>query len=159
MRIFFDANIFLDIFDQTRKNHTFSLMAYKYVSKNLFQLFTSCDLITTIYYVSSKKDKHQALLNIQNINKTLKVIEFSNEEVEETCNLMIENSEYSDLEDTIQYILAKKYNCDFIISNNENFISKDIQLLTSKQFCDEYIKELAEHQEIYNIIKERTSKP
>jgi len=50
---------------------------------------------------------------------------------------MIQDSSYSDLEDTIQYILAKKLKCDFIISNDKNFISKDIKLLSSEKICRE----------------------
>ena len=135
MRIFLDANIFIDSYDINRKFHKFSSNAYEYLLQKNYKIFTSCDLITTIYYINSKKSKYKALLNIQDINKTLKVIEFSNNVIEETCNLMIEDSEYKDLEDTIQYIMAKKYECDLIISNDKNFVSKGIELLSSKEFC------------------------
>lgn len=133
--IFIDANIFIDIFNLERETNKESSAFYKYVIQNRYKLFTSCDLITTIYYIDSKKNKEQALLNIQNINKTLKVIEFSNKEVKETCTLMLEDTDYKDLEDTIQYIMAKKHECNLIISNDKNFISKDIKLLSSKEFC------------------------
>lgn len=97
-------------------------------------------MISTIYYIDSKNDKKQALLNIQNINQTLTIIEFSNKEIEETCNLMLKDKSYKDLEDTIQYIMAKKQKCDMIISNDINFASKDIKLLTSGEFCKQNIK-------------------
>jgi len=60
MNIFVDANIFIDIFDDSRKNYIHSLDTYKYISKYNHKLFTSCDLIATIYYINSKKikDKH-----------------------------------------------------------------------------------------------------
>jgi len=137
--IFIDANIFIDILNLERETHKESSAFYKYVIQNRYKLFTSCDLITTLYYIDSKKNKEQALLNIQNINKTLKVIEFSSKEVEETCTLMLEDKEYKDLEDTIQYVMAKKQKCDMIISNDKNFVSKDIKLMTSKKFYAEYI--------------------
>lgn len=140
MKLFLDANIFLDIYDNTRSFHQYSRELYKYVSKNKNKLYTSCDLITTIYYINSKIDKNQALLNIQDINKTLKVIEFSNKEIVQTCDLMLIDNDYVDLEDTIQYIMAKKIKCDLIISNDKNFVSKDIELMTSKQFCTKFIK-------------------
>jgi predicted nucleic acid-binding protein len=135
MRVFVDANVILDKYDKSRPFHKYSVQCYEYLILNS-QIFTSCDLITTIYYVNSKCDKEEALFNIQTLNKTLKVIEFSNKEIEATCRLMLEDFDYKDLEDTIQYIMAKKYDCDMIISNDENFISKDIKLLTSKEFCD-----------------------
>lgn len=137
--IFIDANIFIDIFNPERLSHQHSKLFYKYALEKKYKLFTSCDLITTIYYIDSKKDKQQALLNIQAINKTLKIIEFSNQEVEQTCQLMIDDPDYKDLEDTIQYIMAQKEKCDFIVSNDKNFVSKDLKVMTSEEFYKEYI--------------------
>ncbi|MBD3841634.1 MAG: type II toxin-antitoxin system VapC family toxin [Campylobacterales bacterium] len=134
MRVFLDANIILDAFDPNRPHSKYSREAYFYILSS-HQVFTSCDLITTIYYVHSKIDKVQALTKIAQVNKTLKVIEFSNKEVEQTCQLMIDDKDYKDLEDTIQYIMAKKENCDLILSNDKNFVSKDIKLLSSEEFC------------------------
>lgn len=133
--IFIDANIILDIFDETRPNHRYSLDAYTYMISNNFKLYTSCDIITTLYYIEAKKNKNEALLKIQKINKILNVVEFSNKEVEETCNLMLKDSDYKDLEDTIQYVLARKLKCEMIISNDKRFVSKDMKLLSSEEFC------------------------
>ena len=138
MKVFLDANIILDKFDSQRPSHRYSSELYDYIVIN-GEVYTSCDLITTLYYVNAKIDKKNALLNIQKINKTLKVIEFSNKEVEETCQLMLEDNDYKDLEDTIQYIMAKKYECDMIISNDKNFVSKDINLMSSEKFCEKYL--------------------
>lgn len=139
MRVFLDANILIDKYDNARPLHKFSHSVYEYLLQNGDDIFTSCDIISTLYYIGSKKDKNKILLDIQNINKTLKVIEFSNKEVEETCRLMLEDSDYNDLEDTIQYIMAKKYNCDLIISNDEGFVSKEIELMRSETFYQQYI--------------------
>ncbi len=140
MKVFLDANILIDRFDRDRSFYEFSKLTYEYLIKNEnIQLFTSCDLITTIYYINSKIDKQQALHNIRVINQTLKVVDFSNKEIEDTCTLMMEDSQYQDLEDTIQYIMAKTQQCDIIISNDKNFVSKDIQLITSEKFYNKYI--------------------
>ncbi len=133
--IFFDANIILDIFDKERVSHGYSKKAYDYVLEQNFKLFTSCDIITTLYYIGSKKDKKVALANIEGINKILKVIDFSNKEVAQTCSLMKTDKKYEDLEDTIQYILAKKEGCDLIISNDENFYASDVKVVSSEEFC------------------------
>ena len=117
MKVFVDANIFLDIFDSDREYHNYSLQAYRYLLQKNSKIYTSCDLITTVYYFDSKKGKEQALKNIKDINRVVNIIEFSNKEIEEVCDLMMKDSEYKDLEDTLQYILAKKLECDFIVSN------------------------------------------
>ena len=137
MKVFIDANVFIDIFNTNREWHKYSLEIYKYLIKNENEIYTSCDLITTIYYIDAKRDKNQALLNIRNIIKTLNIIYFTNQEIEEVCQLMIKDSKYKDLEDTLQYILAKKEKCDLIISNDSQFVSKDIPLIDTKEFYNE----------------------
>jgi predicted nucleic acid-binding protein len=133
-KIFFDANIILDIFDSTRVRYMESSKIYRYLLDKEISLFTSCDIITTLYYIDVKKYKEKTLDKIIDINKTLKVIDFSNKEVAQTCFLMKENKKYKDLEDTMQYILAKKENCDLIISNDENFYADDIEIMSSEEF-------------------------
>lgn len=135
-KIFLDANILLDIFSSNRSQHIYSVKSYEYIlNQGDIQLFTSCDIITTLYYVGVKIDKNLILDSIEGINKILKVIEFSNKEVAQTCVLMKQDKNYHDLEDTIQYILAKKEDCELIISNDENFYAEDIEVLSSKMFC------------------------
>ncbi|MDP3466659.1 MAG: PIN domain-containing protein [Sulfuricurvum sp.] len=135
-RVYLDANILLDFGNPERTYNTKAIRIITHCLKTNISLFTSCDIITTLYYIDSKKDKNQALNNIHKINQFVKIIDFSNNEVEQTCNLMAQNSNFKDLEDTIQYILAQKASCDCIISNDKNFVSPDILLLSSEQFCE-----------------------
>ena len=135
-RVYLDANILLDFSNPERKYHTHAISLITYCLKRNISLFTSCDIITTLYYIDSKKGKGSALNNIDKINQFVTIIDFSNTEVEQTCNLMAQNSDFKDLEDTIQYILAKKVSCDCIVSNDQNFLSPDILLLSSEQFCE-----------------------
>ena len=134
-KVFIDANIFIDTNDKDRKAYQESLNILKYLTVNKIEMYTSCDLITTIYYILSKKSKTNALNGIEQINKICKVIEFSNKEVAQTCALMQENENYRDLEDTLQYILAKKLSCELILSNDQNFYSDDISVINSEDFA------------------------
>ena len=138
-KVFVDANIIMDIFDDQRPSHLFSLKAYQYMLESKWMLFSSCDIITTVYYVDSKKNKRRTIEKIEDINKILKVIDFSNKEIAQTCKLMKEDESYKDLEDTLQYVLAQKENCDMIISNDKRFASKEIELLSSEAFIKKYI--------------------
>lgn len=135
-RVYLDANILLDFSNPERKYHSNAIHIITHCLKTKITLFTSCDIITTLYYIDSKKSKESALNNIHKINQFVKIIDFSNTEVEQTCDLMAQNSDFKDLEDTIQYILAKKASCDCIISNDKNFLSPDIILFSSEQFCE-----------------------
>ena len=139
-KVFIDANIFIDSNDETRLSYNESYKIIPYLISHNIEIYTSCDLITTIYYILSKKSKTNALNGIEQINKICKVIEFSNKEVSQTCELMKQNKNYKDLEDTLQYVLAKKLSCELIISNDKNFYSDEIRLISSEIFCKEYIK-------------------
>ena len=134
--IFIDANIFIDLNDETRIYSKDCLSILNFLVQNDFKIFTSCDLMTTIYYILSKIDKQKALNDIEQINKICKVIDFSNKEISMTCKLMKENIKYKDFEDTIQYILAKKEKCSTILSNDKGFYSEDIQVFTSTQYIN-----------------------
>lgn len=134
-RVFLDANVIADMYDQNRPFYAQSKKALLYLSDNdNIKLFTSCDIITTLYYIFSKNDKAKALEAIMQINTLCEVVEFGNDEVTQSCILMQTNKEYKDLEDTIQYVMAKKVGCDLILSNDKGFMSEDIELLTTEEF-------------------------
>ncbi|NOQ29870.1 MAG: PIN domain-containing protein [Helicobacteraceae bacterium] len=137
-KVFLDANIFIDANDSSRLCFKDSSKILTHLANKEAKLFTSCDLITTIYYILSKNSKDSALSAIENINKFCNIIDFSNKEVKKSCALMRKNNKYSDLEDTLQYILAKKENCDLIVSNDKNFYSETIELLSSQEFCKKH---------------------
>jgi predicted nucleic acid-binding protein len=99
-------------------------------------IFTSCDIITTLYYVLSKKGKTEALDSILDVNELCIVIEFGNKEIEESCMFMQKNKNFTDLEDTIQYVMAKKVGCDLILSNDKGFVSEEILLMSSGEFLE-----------------------
>jgi len=134
-RVFLDANVIADMYDHNRPFYAQSKKALLYLSDNdNIKLFTSCDTITTLYYIFSKNDKAKALEAIMQINTLCEVVEFANDEVTQSCILMQTNKEYKDLEDTIQYVMAKKVECDLILSNDKGFASEDIELMTTQQF-------------------------
>ena len=138
-RIYLDANILLDYISTQRSNHDHAFQLVIWCLKERIQLFTSCDIVTTIYYVNAKADKAKALEGIRNINRFCKVIPFGNEEVEATCRLMEEDPDYTDLEDAIQYLLAKQEGCDLIVTNDRYFTAKKLPVTDSETFCRTYL--------------------
>ena len=138
-RVFLDANILIDANDINRPRYQEGLDILIFLANQEIGIYTSCDLITTIYYILAKEDKSKALDSIEQINQFCTVIDFENKEVQLCCDLMRSDSNFSDLEDTLQYILAQKTKCDLIISNDANFYSKEIELMSSEEFVREYL--------------------
>jgi len=135
-RVFLDANVLVDAYDSHRPFSPFSQQALAaLLHDERVELYTSCDIITTIYYLRAKTDKVQALRDIEHINTFCTVIEFGNREVSKSCDLMKENPNFTDLEDTIQFIMAQKINADLILSNDGEFFSEGIKVMDTKTFC------------------------
>ena len=138
--IFLDANVLADIYDESRPFCKSSREAVMYLlSQEKSELFTSCDIITTVYYIYSKKDRNKALDHVIEINEWCKIVEFGNIEVSKSCKLMKENEKFTDLEDTIQYVMAKKVDADLILSNDKAFVSDGIEIMNTKAFCEKII--------------------
>ena len=116
----------------------YSTEAIRILLSNGYELMTSSDLITTIYYVLSKVDKERALSDLEKVLEIFSIIPFGKEEVERAINLMKQNKNFKDLEDTLQYVLAKKENCELILSNDKEFFSPDIKILNTKEFCENF---------------------
>lgn len=138
-RVFLDANVILDLYDQNRHFHKESAKAiYALLQDINIDIFTSCDIITTLYYVLSKKDKTKALDYILDLNDICSIVEFGNDEVLKSCRLMRQNKKFIDLEDTIQYVMAKKVDASLILTNDKSFVSDGIDVLCSDEFCKEF---------------------
>jgi predicted nucleic acid-binding protein len=138
--IFLDVNIWVDVFDPNRALHTLSYqMLDALIQDEDIELYTSCDMMTTIYYLLSKRDRQDALNAIIHINELCGIIEFGNLEIRECTFLMQSDTKYKDLEDTIQYVMAKKAGCDLILSNDRGFVSPDIALMSTEQFLSLYV--------------------
>ncbi len=134
IKLFIDANIFVDVTDSSRKSSSSSIAFMDSMFDNMdrYKLYTSCDLITTIYYITRKNlDNSGALQQIKRISKFISIIEFGNKEVDDAIELMERNPKYKDLEDTIQYVMARKEKCDYIITNDADFASGDVPVLSS----------------------------
>ncbi|SNZ06954.1 hypothetical protein SAMN06265182_0856 [Persephonella hydrogeniphila] len=133
-RIFVDANVIIDTFDKSRKESISSEKAIRHLLLKKVDLYTSCDLITTVYYVLRKKHGKEALKDIEDALNVYILIPFSNHEVKQALELIETDPKFKDLEDTLQYVLAKKEKCDLILTNDKEFYSPDIKIYTPTDF-------------------------
>ncbi len=139
-KVFFDANIFNDIFDDSRGTHKISKQAFTLAIHGKIDICTSCDVATNIYYITAKYTSKENALNVLDVVKSMAyIIPFGEEELTQTITLMRKDADYKDLEDTIQYIMAVKEKCDVIVTNDKRFVSKKIPSMTSKMFVEKYL--------------------
>jgi len=138
--IFFDANIFNDIFDDSRLTHAVSKDAFAKAMQSKMKLYTSCDIATNIYYITAKyTTKEKALDALEYVKNIANIIPFGEKELSQTIALMRKDPDYKDFEDSIQYILALNTKCDVIVSNDKRFVSKGVECLSSEGFVGKYL--------------------
>lgn len=140
-RIFLDTNILIDLYDPKRPSHRDSTEAVMHLlEQEETEMFTSCDILTTMYYLRARDDKRQALEDIEHVNSFCTIIEFANAEVTQSCQLMRSNPAFDDLEDTIQYVMARKIEVDLILSNDAGFASEEIEVMTTEVYVKRFVK-------------------
>ncbi len=134
-RIFVDANVINDIFDAERRFHTASYQCLEYCLEQGISLVTTCDIVTTVYYITAKsQDRVKALEALERVNTIFEIIPFGNNELADAIALMQQDGDYADLEDTVQYVLALQAGCDVILTNDAGFVAKDLSVINSVDF-------------------------
>ena len=132
MRLFIDTNIFLDLLLK-RDNYKDSLKTINSIVDGKYEAVVLDITILNIDYVAKKQ--------VKNIRDFLKLVTqyfviIGATNIEITQALELKNS---DLEDNLQYISALKSSCDIIISNDKNFYSHKLEVLTSSIFSKRYL--------------------
>jgi predicted nucleic acid-binding protein len=138
-RVFFDANIINDIYDSKRATSKASYLCLKQCLEDGYELVTSCDIVTNVYYITAKyTNKLNALAALEDIETLFTILPFDNLLLKDAVTLMRKDASYNDLEDTIQYLLAKMNGCEMIVSNDKKFVSKDLKLYSAEALLDRF---------------------
>ena len=140
-KVFFDANIINDIYDSKRPMAKASYQCLKQCLEQGYDIVTSCDIVTNVYYITAKyTDKLNALDALEDIEALFTILPFDNALLKDAVELMKKDPSYADLEDTIQYLMAQQNGCEMIITNDKNFVSKDVKLYNAQEFLNTVIK-------------------
>lgn len=138
-RVFVDANVINDIFDDNRRFHQASFQSLEFCLEKGLSLVTTCDIVTTVYYITTKStDAKKSLDALEQVNDIFEIIPFSNIELREVISLMRQDEDYADLEDTVQFVLAKNAGCEVILTNDSGFVAKSIPVMASEDFIESF---------------------
>ena len=125
-KIFLDTNIILDFLDKKRALHKDAkLLIQKLIIEN-YDIYISEDMISTIYYVG--KDKEKILNFFKTIINRWSVVPFGTELILEAVEIC-EKNPTQDLEDTLQCLCAKRYDCTYIVTSDKNFIDCGVKVI------------------------------
>ena len=129
-KVFFDANIILDMIDSDRGNvENVRKLVYNALSKEL-TLYTSCDILSNIYYVARKKlDKETLVKEMLNILEIFEIVAIDKAMAKKA---LLENqiNHTLDFEDLLQRQCAEVMQCDLIVTNDKKFVKGDVSYLS-----------------------------
>lgn len=139
-KVFFDANILLDILISNRKNHKKALETLVKVSDNYEVLATSEDIITTIEYIASKNaiECMRVWEFFKSLQMHFEILNFSSilDTALEHYRRQCEVKEKLDFEDLLQLECAMAYGCDIFITEDKGIakLDVDIKVMSLKDF-------------------------
>ena len=132
-KVFFDANIILDILDSSRYGNVDAKLLWKKIVVNDIDIVISEDMLSTIFYVN--KNNKNTLEFFSMIEKRWTISDFGKKLIKDAINLSLEKN--LDLEDTLQCLCAKKNNCDVLITNDKKFYDCGVKIMSTKEFLNE----------------------
>ncbi len=129
-RVFFDANIILDMIDSDRGNvENVRKLVYNALVKEI-TLYTSCDILSNIYYVARKKlDKETLVKEMLNILEIFEIVAIDKALAKKA---LLENqvNHALDFEDLLQRQCAEVSKCDLIVTNDKKFVKGEVTHLS-----------------------------
>ena len=132
-KLFFDANIILDMIDSDRGNIEMAReLVYNALMKDIL-LFTSCDILSNVYYVARKKLEKNIL--VEEMLRILEIFDIVAIDKQIAKNALLENriNLPSDFEDLLQSQCAIVSECDLIVTNDKKFIKGKVEHLSTQE--------------------------
>ena len=135
-KIFFDANIILDMIDSDRGNVDMAKkLVYNALVKDI-SLYTSCDILSNVYYVGRKKLAKNIL--VEEMLRILEIFDIVAIDKSLAKKALLENQMNLplDFEDLLQSQCAIVSECDLIVTNDKKFVEGKVKHLS----LDEAVK-------------------
>jgi len=132
-KVFLDTNIVLDFLDKKRPNYKKSIQLISMLIKNKTEIYISEDMLSTIFYIS--KDKENVLRFFEMICQKWFVVEYGSELIAKAVSTCLANKG-QDLEDTLQCLCAKKYECTFVITSDKGFVDCGVEVVDYDMFLE-----------------------
>jgi len=132
MKVLIDTNVALDILLH-RKHYTNAALVFSLTKRNVISGYISASAITDIFYLSQKDiGKKPAKEALKNLLKVFKPATVTDSNIYQALDL-----DWSDFEDSVQYVVGTSFSVDYIITRNtKDFTSSSIPAVTPEQFIE-----------------------
>jgi len=135
-RIYLDSNIFIDLLDSSRPFAKATLTLIREKISLGFILCVNSDTITNAFYIVSRQKKYSNDELLELMKKVILLFSVVPVEQADTLEAIAlcrhEENGFRDYEDALQYVCAKKIEAEMIVTNDQGFVSLDIEIRGTK---------------------------
>ncbi|PIE88910.1 MAG: VapC toxin family PIN domain ribonuclease [Acidobacteria bacterium] len=134
IRVFFDANVFLDVFAKRVPFYQHSARVLTLVEQQQVTGYTSSLNFSNLFYIIRKQHSRDvALTYLRQLVSFINILS-----VDEQIITLALHSSFTDFEDAVQFYTAKHHQISFLITRNKkDYISahkKELQIVTPEEF-------------------------
>ncbi len=129
-KVYFDANIVLDIINADRKGHKIAKKLWKNLTIAKYLIIISEDILTNVFYIS--KNKSEVLKFFKFVQDKWQIAPFGKDVINNAIDLSLEKN--LDLEDMLQCLCAKENGCEMLITHDKKFYDCGLSLYTIEEF-------------------------
>jgi predicted nucleic acid-binding protein len=115
MKILIDTNVVIDILLKRQPYYEDAVLIGVLLEKSILEGYISASAITDIYYIINKefKDKKKSLEKIKNLLNIIYIASVNEFNIYEALD-----SDWNDFEDSLQYVIGKEIDVDYIVTRN-----------------------------------------
>jgi len=129
-KVYFDANIVLDIINADCKGHKIAKKLWKNLTIAKYLIIISEDILTNVFYIS--KNKSEVLKFFKFVQDKWQIAPFGKDVINNAIDLSLEKN--LDLEDMLQCLCAKENDCEMLITHDKKFCDCGLSVYTIEEF-------------------------
>lgn len=129
-KVFVDTNVILD-FVLCREGQQYAMDLFQMAEEGKIELFVSFLTMANVAYVARKHRTREELYEyLRELSSLFKILSMDEEQFSEALSTIV-----PDFEDLLQYVCARKNDCDCLITNNvRDFTFSELPIFTPAHF-------------------------
>lgn len=141
MKLFLDANVLIDFMGERVAYYMQAATLFSFAAEHECEIVVSSLSMVTSNYICCERGKMPLALWNNKVNEMNNFVEVGS--VDSSDILLSCNAGWKDIEDCVQFHVAKRCGCDAIVTRNTgDFVHSDIDVLSPEQAIDRVLETL-----------------
>jgi len=141
-KILLDTNIILDLLAKREPYHQDSMQIFSLADLGKIDIVVSSLSLVNVHYILNETLKTK---NARSIIRKFKVLVTTFDLNDKIVGLALNDDQFSDFEDGIQYYTAIEAKCEFVVTRNlKDFKNSSLPVMSPKEFLTRKISETGE---------------